>query len=113
MMTFYLRLFLLIASLLFMFVVYSAIAQKKLSVRDSLTWLLFSILLLGMAIFPQIVNKFMRLVGIATPSNFVFLFAIIILSLISFTLSMQVSGLNRDVRRLIQMNAIKDYSDRK
>ena len=112
MMTFYLRLFLLIASLLFMFVVYSAIAQKF--VRQRLPYMalvLYPIIRNGN--ISQIVNKFMRLVGIATPSNFVFLFAIIILSLISFTLSMQVSGLNRDVRRLIQMNAIKDYSDRK
>ena len=69
------------AILMFLFIT-SSVRKKHIQISDSIFWVLFSFLILIVAVFPQIAISLSDLIGIASPSNFVFLCIIALLLLI-------------------------------
>src|SRR4051794_222484 len=57
------------------------VRRDRLSLRDSLMWLLSTALVLLLALFPQLLQAFARTVAIEVPSNALFALAIFYLTL--------------------------------
>lgn len=97
-----LRVVILLVALLNMFLVVKDIRKGKIQIEYSVFWVIFSFLLVVLGIFPQICYWASGLLGIQSPSNFVFAFMLIVLLLRNFTLSKEVSQLNVKVTELAQ-----------
>lgn len=108
-----LRITLIVVSILFVGFVFSKINKKKLQMSDSLLWLLVSFLLIVVAFFPQICVFVSKLIGIETPSNFVYLICVGSLFVLLFRLTTQNSRLEKQTRRLIQTVSIDRYINEK
>lgn len=107
-MTTSLRVILICVSLLVVIYVLRRIRKAKLKIEYSLFWIVFSILLLVLSIFPGIATTFAMLCGIQSAVNFIFLFMIFIVLLHSFYLTFKVSHLENMVQNLTQEIAVRD-----
>lgn len=103
-----LRIFFIVCIVLFFFIILYYLIKKKLNLKYTLIWLFSVLVLLILAIFPILVEKVASLVGIVDIPNTVFVFLIIFLVAIVFTLTAIVSGLNNSVRRLTQHQALME-----
>ncbi len=104
-----LRLFFIAFALVFLAVVLRYLIIKKLNLKYALVWLLTSIVLLLLAIFPNVAIWAAGFVGIELPVNAVFLFAILLAFIIILTLTAIVSHLNKRIYRLTQMQAVLEH----
>ena len=107
-MTTSLRVILICISLLVVIYVLRRIRKAKLKIEYSLFWIVFSILLLVLSIFPGIATTFATLCGIQSAVNFIFLFMIFIVLLHSFYLTFKVSHLENMIQNLTQEIAVRD-----
>ena len=101
-----LQIFFIAFALVFLAIVLRYLIVKKLNLKYALVWLLTSLVLLLIAVFPNFAIWTASLVGIQLPVNAVFLFAILFTFIIILTLTAIVSHLNVRVWRLTQMHAI-------
>lgn len=101
-----LQIFFIAFALVFLAVVVRYLVVKKFNLKYALVWLLTSAVLLVLAVFPGVAIFIAELVGIQTPVNAVFLFAILLAFIIILTLTAIVSHLNKRIWRLTQMQAI-------
>ena len=108
-----LRITLIVGAFLFVVLVFSVVNRKKLQLGDTLLWLLVSLILILVAVFPQLCVWASKLVGIETPSNFIYLIAVAALFVLVFHLTVQLSRLQRQTRRLIQMISLNNYLQEK
>lgn len=104
-----LQITLIVVSVCFVIVVFYNVNKRRLSMKYSLLWLLLALVMLVMAVFPQAVAWISPLVGIETPSNFVFLVALVLLLAICFTLTVIVSKQALKIQTLIQWMAINQH----
>ena len=101
-----LQIFLIVLILVFLMLILYFLSKKELNLKYALTWLFSSLVLLIIAIFPQIVYRIGGFVGIATPVNTIFLFSGMFTILILLTLTFIVSRLNNRIYRLTQAIAL-------
>lgn len=93
-----LRCILLLVSLLSCAYALRRIRKSQMQIDDALFWIIISVLLVVISIFPGIATFFSAQVGIESPANAVFLAIIFLLLIKLFTLSVQVSQLNQKIR---------------
>lgn len=95
-----------IAVLVFFIILISLLKKNKLALRYSLLWMLSGLVMLILALFPGLLDKFAHLIGVYSSVNA--LFAVLIscglMLMISFTVI--VSKEKREIVRLVQENAI-------
>ncbi len=103
-----LRIILIIMSVFTFAFVIKQIRKNKIEIGESLFWIIISIILIVISVFPQITGFFTKLLGIQSPSNFVFLVAIFIVMLKLFTLSIDVAKLKQKLKSLIENVALKE-----
>lgn len=72
-------------------------------------WLLVSSGILVLAVFPALLNRLAAFVGIAVPSNLLFLLAAVLLLVVSVQLSYEVSRVESRTRRLAEEVALLRY----
>lgn len=101
-----LRVVLIVFALVFLFEILKLVSRGRLQLKYSLLWMVLSLVLLLCAIFPDLVGFFSGFLGIAAPSNLVFLIAIVALVGICLSLTAIVSWQSRDIRLLIQRVAL-------
>ena len=101
-----LRIFLIAVVLIFLLIITRYLVKKKLNLKYTLAWFATVIVLLILAIFPQLVTLLGNVIGIETPVNTVFLFALIFILIIIFTLTAIVSHINVRIYSLTQKQAI-------
>lgn len=101
------------AALVFIMVV-RKVRSARINIDDSVFWLVISFLLLLVAIFPTIAYFFSNLLGIQSPSNFVFLSVITILLIKEFNNTIEISTLKNRINELIEEQALheKESEDR-
>ncbi|RHF38700.1 DUF2304 domain-containing protein [Collinsella intestinalis] len=75
---------------------------------DSMYWLFLSACLLFSALFPKAIYTLSGLLGIQSPSNFVFLAVIAMLLVREFTIQVQLTQLRTKVTLLAQEIALRD-----
>ena len=103
-----LRVALIIMSVITFFFVMNQIRRSKIEIGESLFWIVMSVILVIISIFTQIPAFFSRLLGIQSPSNFVFLVAIFFTMLKLFTLSIEVANEKQRMKSLIENVALKE-----
>lgn len=107
-MTTILRIVLIIACFITCYYALHKIRKSQMQIEDSIFWILFSIILVLVSIFPGIAYFISDLLGIGAPVNFVFLAMIFILLFKVFTMSIRMSQLEYRIKNLVQQIAIKN-----
>ncbi len=107
-----LRVILIIASLLTILYMMRKIRQSKVQIEDSIFWVIFSVILLVVSIFPGLADFLTRLLGIYSTVNFVFLLTIFILLIKLFLMTIRVSQLDNKVRELTERLAVERSMDK-
>lgn len=113
MMTVTLRIFLIIASLVTVIWILRKIRKMKVKMEDAIFWLIFSALIIILAIFPEISYWLSKILGIESPANLVFLFVICLLLEKIFTLSIITSQLEEKVSILSAEVALRSQDEEK
>ena len=103
-----LRVVLIIASLLTMLFMLKRIRNAKVQIEDVIFWIIFSALLIGLSIFPELGDFFAGMLGIYSTVNFIFLFIIFLLLLREFTMTIKISQMENKIKELTQKIAIKN-----
>lgn len=103
-----LRVLLLFVSILTFVWVLKKIRNAQVTIQDAVFWLISSLLLVLMGIFPNLVIRAAELLGVASPVNFVFLCIIFVLLVKVFLMSIKLSQLEYKLQRLAQHEAIEE-----
>ena len=101
-----LRIFFVVAILIFFVIILRYLIKKKLNLKYTLVWLATVVGMLVVVIFPVIVEKIAEILGIVSVVNAVFLFAGMFAIVIILTLTAIVSHMNNRVYRLTQTQAM-------
>ncbi len=105
--------FAIIAVVLFLVVMIRLLKKNRLELKYSLLWLLSGVIMLILAVFPQLLDKFAHLIGIYSSVNALFavLFCCGIMVMISLTAI--ISKEKKEITKLIQEVAILENQLRK
>lgn len=103
-----LRVFLIVMSVLSLFYIIWRIRYSKMQIEYTLFWIVLSILMVVLAVFPQIVYWITSKMGMISPANLVYLFIIAVLLLKSFMMTIEISNLENKVKDLVQQIAINE-----
>lgn len=101
-----LQIILIIAAIFFAIFILIVTKKKKLSYRYTLFWLFFSLIVIVISLFPQIIMVISKLVHIETPVNALFLMAIVGIIIIMFFMTIGYSKHTEKITKLIQTNAL-------
>ena len=101
-----LQIILIVVTIFFAIFIVVKTGKKKLNYKLTILWLFFSLFIVVLAIFPQIVIGLSKLIHIETPVNALFLLFIFLLIVITFYISAEISKLQNKVTILIQENAL-------
>lgn len=85
------------------------IRKSRLQISDSIFWTLFAVLLVLLAVFPEIAYFFGELLGIYSTVNLVYLVIIALLIFRLFRVTLQVSELDSKLTELAQRRALDDH----
>ena len=108
-----LRVILIVVSVIVSVYALGKIRKAQLNIDDAFYWVVVSVLLLVMSIFPALPTYLSALTGIESPANFVFLVMIFLAFVKLFSLSIEFSVQKYRLNKLIQKLALKDHSDEK
>lgn len=92
----------------FLFVVLQ-IRKHGLNIEDSISWILWSILLLLFSFFPQISGWMSTTLGFMSPSNFILCLFIFFLYIMVFAQMIKISKLKEKQTELIQKLSLKEH----
>lgn len=95
-----LRIGLLLASLGVFAIIVMSVIKKKVNVKYSIVWILWALLSLFMAIFPESFYFLAHVLGIEMPVNAVFLIMIALLYALTFYVYMMISKHNEEIVKL-------------
>lgn len=105
-MTLFFRLILIAVSVLNFFYMARKLRKSHVEGRDTIFWMLFSVLLIVLSLFPGIANTLAGALGVYSPENVVFLLIIFALLIKLFFLSVKHSQLEFKVQVLAEEHAI-------
>lgn len=95
-----------------LFVIVNMIRKKSLELRYALAWLLVGVGVLGLDLFPGIMNWLATLMGIASPVNMLFFLGFCFSLVIVFVLTIAVSRMSIRIKELAQELALyKKYNE--
>lgn len=113
-MSFSLRIFLIIFSLILTFVIFHLIYRKKIQISFSIFWLFSALLILLVGAFPNFINIFTHLIGFETTSNLVIGIILGILLFNTLLLTIILTEQNNRITLLIQeVSILKNKLDEK
>ena len=104
-----LRLFLIIFSILFFIFILFFIRKSKMSIESASLWVIWSLGIILIAFFPELITWLSRVLGIVAEMNTVFLVMIFLLYCLVFYLYVRVSIVEDKLTRLIQKIGIEDH----
>ena len=106
-----LRILLIVVSVMNTLNILRRIRKSKLQKEYSIFWLLFSMVLIVISVFPQIVIKLAQLIGFQSPANMVFLLVIFALMFKSFQSTLEISQLQYKIEELTQKIALEEHKE--
>ena len=106
-----LRIILIVSSFVAFFLCITKIKKSQLKVENSVTWMLGSILLILMSVFPNIVVWLSNKLGFAAPVNFIFLVMIAFLLMQVFIDNIHITSLNEKIKDLDHYIALKEKEE--
>lgn len=101
-MNIYLQIKLIVLSVFFLLFITHFVKKKKLQIKHSLLWYLTSLVLIVVAIFPGILDRFAYFLGIIDITNAIFLVVIGFLLLIVFLNNVTLSKHQETITLLVQ-----------
>lgn len=104
-----LRWFLIIGILFFFIIVLNLLKHRRLSLKQTLLWLLTGVVMLVFAIRPEIMLFLIRLVGIQSAMNGLYVFALAFVIMLLMSITAITSAQAERIKRLAQMQAITDH----
>ena len=96
------------ASLLTAIYIQRKLKKSQMRVADAIFWIVFSIILVVLGLFPTVCIWFARKLGFIAPVNFVFLVTIFLLVIRCFILSVQLSNLEGKFETLVEESAVRE-----
>ena len=108
MMTVTLRLALILVSVGTLFLMMRKIRQSKVQIENAIFWILLALVLVTFSIFPSVADFASHLLGIYATTNFLFVFAIFILIVKVFYMTIHISQLETKIKELTQQMALAD-----
>lgn len=103
---------LLIISLCVFLYILHDVRKNKMNIKYAMVWILWSLSIIIISIFPQIVSWLSVILGIQFPSNTVFLIFIFLLYCLSYYIYLMLSKHNEDIMNLnYQIAALKKRID--
>ena len=106
-----LRVLLIIVSVMNTLNILRRVRKSKLQIDYSIFWLVFSMILIVIAVFPQIVIKLAQIIGFQSPANMVFLLVIFALMFKSFQSTLEISQLQYKIEELTQKIALEEHKE--
>ena len=97
-----LQIVLIIASLATFIYIIRKIKKHQLNIDDSIAWILWSIVLLILSIFPDLSKAISDLFGFESTSNFILTGFIFLLYIMVFFQNIRISSLKESNKKLIQ-----------
>lgn len=108
MMTLTLRIVLILVSLGTFYLIMRKIRQSKVQIESAIFWIVLAIVLVIYSLFPQVADFCAHVLGIYATTNFLFLFAIFILIVKVFYMTIHISQLETKVKELVQQMALEE-----
>ena len=106
--------FAIIFSIVFIIFILNLVRKNKLDEKYSILWIFFSIIILLVSIFPEIIEKISNLVGVFYPPALLLLLAIIVIGAYIIHITMVITKQNKMIIKLTQELAIfKEKIDNK
>lgn len=84
------------------------IRQSKMQIESAIFWIVLSLVLVVYSLFPQVADFCSAVLGIYATTNFLFLFAIFVLIVKVFYMSVHISQLESQVKELVQRIALDE-----
>ncbi|MBO7657041.1 DUF2304 domain-containing protein [Candidatus Saccharibacteria bacterium] len=101
------------AAAILLIIIIASIVRSRLSIRNSIAWLLLPIAFIVIAIFPGPLQSFANWLGFEQLSNFIFLVIIALLILICFFLTVSNSKQQDQITKLNQeISILKHRKDK-
>lgn len=107
------RVVLIIGSILFFIFLLRTVKKAKLNIDVATLWIVFSLAMILLAIFPEVVYFFTSLIGIDAPVNGIYLVIIFIMLVMIFGLYMKISKLEIKINKLTETIAIEKKKNEK
>lgn len=108
-----LRICLILVSLTLLVIVLRLIAKNKLPIKYSLFWIISSITLLLVGIFPSVISFFKNIIGFETSSNLVIGIILTLLLVVTLLLTIIVSDQKKKITLLTQeLSILKSKVDK-
>lgn len=106
-----LRAALIIGAVMTLLAMLRQIRKKKVQIDSTIFWIIFAFILVLMAVFPSVVSRVARLLGIISPANLVMAGIILILIIKMFLMTLEMSEMKTRLRELAQNTALKKEID--
>ncbi len=106
-----LRLLLILGSIVCFVFVIRKIRKTQMRIESSVFWILFSLFIVLIAVFPQILIYGANEIGVESPVNFVYLIILFIMLVELFMLSIKVSYLESKLNSLVQQIALRERAE--
>ena len=103
-----LRVFLVLMSFASLFYIVRKIRYSKMQIEYALFWIVLSVLMIVMSVFPEIVYWITRTMGMISAANVVYLLIIAILLVKVFMMTIELSNLEDKVKNLAQQVGINE-----
>ena len=112
-----LQLFLLLAITLYFFALVHFSRWKRVEPKYMLLWIISGVIMIALTLFPVLLNRVSRFLGIYDPTNALFAIVLFCVIIILMALTAILSHHNGDILRLVQENAlleqrIRDLEDK-
>lgn len=108
MMTVTLRIALILVSAGTLFLMMRKIRQSKVQIESAVFWIVLALVLVVFSIFPGVADFLAHLLGIYSTANFLFLFAIFVLIVKVFYMTIHISQLETRIKELVQQMALEE-----
>lgn len=107
-MTMTLRIVLILASLATFMQMMRKIRESKLQIESAIFWMILAMVLVVFSVFPPVADFIAHCLGIYSTANFLFLFAIFLLIMKEFRMTIHISQLETRVKELVQRMALEE-----
>lgn len=99
----------IVFSILFMIFIILLVRNNKLEEKYSILWILFSVIVLIISIFPKLIDKIATMLNVSYPPSLVFLLSFIVIAIYIIHLSIVATKQNKRIIRLTQDDTILKY----
>ena len=106
------RILLIAGSVWTAFYVLRRVRKSRMRTEDSVFWLVFSLILVVMGIFPDLVTDLASLMGVMSAANLVFLVVIFLLMIKLFLMDQRISRLQRQMTETAQTVAMTEKAEK-